>query len=136
VEEIMATSTSRQIEPERGRYPRILTEAIDDEGRYDATKLAKLLDWTQQEIAQYLDKDPSSVSRFSSSLIYQQPLSELAAIFSHLLSLMGDDLRITRAWLRTPIRVLDGKSPKEKILNHDLKTVNSLLDEIESGFSV
>jgi len=132
----MATGMNRQIEPERRRYSRILTEAIDDEGRYDATKLAKLLDWTQQEIAQYLDKDPSSISRFSSSLIYQQPLSELAAIFSHLLSLMGDDLRITRAWLRTPIRVLDGKSPKEKILNHDLKTVNSLLDEVESGFSV
>jgi RES domain-containing protein len=113
-----------------------LTEVIDDEGRYDATKLAKLLDWTQQEIAEYLDKNPSSVSRFSSSLTYQQPLSELAAIFSHLLSLMGDDLRITRAWLRTPLRVLGGKSPKEKILHHDLKAVHSLLEEVEAGFSV
>jgi len=132
----MSTGTSRQIEPERARYPRILTEAVDDEGRYNATKLAKLLDWTQQEMAEYLDKDPSAISRYSSSLSYQQPLSELAAIFSHLLSLFDNDLKHTRAWLRTPIRVLDGQSPKEKILNHDLKAVHSLLDEVESGFSV
>jgi hypothetical protein len=136
VEDAMATDMERQIKFDRTRYRGILTEAIDDEGRYDAVKLAKLLDWTQQEIAQYLNKDPSSVSRFSSSLNYQQPLSELAAIFSHLFDLMGNDLRITRAWLRTPVRVLDGKSPKEKILNHDLTAVNSLLDEVESGFSV
>jgi transcriptional regulator with XRE-family HTH domain len=132
----MATGMKRQIKPEQMRYPRLLTEAIDDEGRYDAVKLAKLLDWTQQEIAEYLDKDPSAISRYSSALTYQQPLSELAAIFAHLLNLFDNDLKHTRAWLRTPVRVLDWKSPKEKILNHDLKVVDSLLDEVESGFSV
>ena len=131
----MGTATKAQIKAEQVQYPRILTEAIDDEGRYDAIKLAKLLDWTQQEIAKYLDKDPSAISRYSSSLSYQQPLSELAAIFAHLLSLLDNDLKHTRALLRTPVRVLDWKSPKEKILNHDLKAVDSLLDEIESGFS-
>ena len=120
----------------RPLYSEILTAAIDDEGRYDAVKLAEVLDWTQQEIAEYLDKDPSTVSRFSASLNYQQPLSELAAVVSHLLKLMDNDLRITRAWLRTPIRVFDGKSPKEKILHHDLRAVDLLLEEIESSFSV
>lgn len=132
----METNMKSQIRPQRPLYSGMLAEAIDDKGRYDAVKLAKLLDWTQQEIAEYLDKDPSTVSRFSSSLNYQQPLSELAAIFFHLLSLLDSDLRITRAWLRTPVRGLDGKSPKEKILHHDLKAVNSLLDEVESGFSL
>jgi hypothetical protein len=132
----METNMKAQTKSQRSLYPGILAEAIDDEGRYDAVKLARLLDWTQQEIAQYLDKDPSAISRYSSSLNYQEPLSELAAIFSHLLNLMGNDLRVTRAWFRTPIRVLDGKSPKEKILHHDLGAVNSLLDEVESGFSI
>ena len=132
----MQTNMKRQTKPERPRYPGILTEAIDDEGRYDAVKLAKLLDWTQQEIAEYLEKDPSAISRYSSSSSYQQPLSELAAIFAHLLSLLDNNLKLTRAWLRTPVRVLNWKSPKEIILQHDLKAVDSLLDEVESGFSV
>ncbi len=114
----------------------VLTQALDEEGRYDAAKLAALLDWTNQEIARYLGKDPSTISRFSASLQYQQPLAELAAIFNHLVSLMGGDLRIARAWLRTPVRVLDGVSPKEEILHSGLKTVDTLLQEIESGFSV
>lgn len=132
----MQSNMKRQIKPERPRHPGILTAAIDDEGRYDAVKLAKLLDWTQQEIAEYLEKDPSAISRYGSSLSYQQPLSELAAMFAHLLSLLDNNLKLTRAWLRTPVRVLDWKSPKEIILQHDLKTVDSLLDEVESGFSV
>lgn len=114
----------------------VLTQALDEEGRYDAAKLAALLDWTNQEIARYLGKDPSTISRFSASLQYQEPLAELAAIFNHLVSLMDGDLRLARAWLRTPIRVLDGVSPKEKILHSDLKPIETLLQEVESGFSV
>lgn len=114
----------------------ILEAALDETGRYDAAKLAKLLDWTNQDMAQYLGKDPSTISRFSASLQYQEPLAELAAIFNHLVSLMDGDLRLARAWLRTPIRVLDGVSPKEKILHIDLKPIETLLQEVESGFSV
>ena len=114
----------------------IVEGALDEEGRYDAAKLAKLLDWTNQDMAQYLGKDPSTISRFSASLQYQQTLAKLAALFNHLLNLMDGDLRLARAWLRTPIRVLDGASPKEKILHSDLKPIETLLQEVESGFSV
>ena len=121
---------------QRHRQLSVLTETIDDQGRYDATKMAKLLDWSGQEIAQYLDKDPSAISRNGASITYQQPLSQLAATISHLLTLMDNDLKTARAWLRTPIKVLDGKSPKEKILRHDLNAVDTLLLEVEGGFSV
>ena len=114
----------------------IFEAALNEEGRYDAAKLAKFLDWTNQDMAQYLGKDPSTISRFSASLQYQQTLAELAALFNHLLNLMDGDLRLARAWLRTPIRVLDGVSPKEKILRSDLKPIETLLQEVESGFSV
>ena len=114
----------------------VLTATIDDQGRYDAIKLAKLLDWSGQEIAQYLDKDPSAISRNSASLNYQQPLSQLAATITQLLALMDNDLKTARAWLRTPIKVLDGKSPKEKILLHELNAVDALLSEVEAGISV
>jgi hypothetical protein len=115
-------------------YSNILVEALDDEGRYDPEKLAKLLDWSNQEIAQYLGRDPSTISRYGASLQYQESLSQLAALVIHLLKLLNGDLKVARAWLRTPIHVL-GESPKEKILHHDLKTVGSLLEEVESGFS-
>jgi hypothetical protein len=132
----MGARVERQPLPQRPRYLNVVTEAIDDQGRYDAVKIAELLDWTRQEIAQYLGKDPSAISRNSASLQYQQPLSELAAAFSQLLELMNCDLKTARAWLRTPLKVLDGKSPKEKILRHDLKAVDALLSEVPSGFSV
>ena len=132
----MGTRVERQTTVHRPRHLKVLTEAIDNQGRYDAVKLAELLDWSRQEIAQYLDKDPSAISRNAASLNYQQALSELAATFLHLLELMENDLKAARAWLRTPIKVLDGKSPKEKILRHDLGTVDALLSEAESGLSV
>ena len=131
----MGTVVDRDPTAQRPRHLSVLTKAIDDQGRYDAVKIAELLDWTRQDIARYLDKDPSAISRNAASLNYQQALSELAATFSHLLELMDNDLKTARAWLRTPIKVLDGKSPKEKILRHDLGAVDSLLSEVEAGFS-
>jgi hypothetical protein len=132
----MPVQAKRQPPAPRPRHLSILTETIDDHGRYDAVKIAKLLDWSGQEIAQYLDKDPSAISRNGASLNYQQPLSQLAATITHLLALMDNDLKTARAWLRTPLKIFDGKSPKEKILLHDLKAVDALLSEVEGGFSV
>jgi hypothetical protein len=132
----MSVQAERQPLASRPRHLSILTETIDDHGRYDAVKIAKLLDWSGQEIAQYLDKDPSAISRNGASLNYQQPLSQLAATITHLLALLDNDLKTARAWLRTPIKVLDGKSPKEKILLHDLNSVDGLLSEVEGGLSV
>lgn len=131
----MGASVERQPMAQRPRHLSVLTDAIDDQGRYDAVKIADLLDWSRQDIAQYLDKDPSAISRNAASLNYQQALGELAATFSHLLELMDNDLKTARAWLRTPIKVLDGKSPKEKILHRDLRAVDSLLSEVEAGIS-
>lgn len=133
----MRTNAARQIKPKlpRARHLRVMTEAIDEQGRYDAAKVAELLDWSRQEIATYLERDPSAISRNGASLGFQQPLSRLVATFANLLELLNDDLKTARAWLRTPIKVLDGKSPKEKILHGELKTVEAVIAEIESGFS-
>lgn len=135
----MAARVERQHQPpqpQRPRHLRIFTEALDEQGRYDAVKIAELLDWSRQDIALYLGKDPSAISRYGSSLSYQEPLGKLAATFNQLLELMDDDRKTARAWLRTPLKVLDDKSPKETILGQDLRTVDALLSEIESGFSV
>ena len=131
----MRTNAARQTKPRRPRHLKVMTDAIDDQGRYDAVKIAELLDWSRQEIATYLDRDPSAISRNGASLSFQQPLSQLVATFSNLLALLDDDIKTARAWLRTPIKVLDGKSPKEKILRGELKAVDSIISEVESGFS-
>lgn len=113
-----------------------LLKALDQEGRYDAAALAGILDWTKQEIARFLETGPSALSRSSAPLKHQDALARLAAVMRHLLDLTGNDQGQARAWLRTPILVLDRKSPKEVILSGRLETVAALLEEMESGFAV
>ena len=131
----MPAGEKRQPVVPRARHMTVLTDALDGQGRYDAAKLAGLLDWTRREIAQYLQKDPSAISRNGASLAYQEPLSQLAATFAHLLDLMNGDLKMARAWMRTPVKVLNGKSPKNTILRRDLKAIDAVLAEVESGFA-
>jgi len=113
----------------------LLREAIDDEGLYDAARLARLLHWEKQEIAAFLKKNPSALSRQTTSRTGQQALARLAATFRHLLDVTNNDIAQARAWLYTPIQALDGRSPKELMLSGDLEIVANLLDEIESGFA-
>ena len=113
----------------------LLGGAFDREGRYDATALAGILDWSKQEIARFLETHPSTLSRQPASLKHQDPLAQLAAVMRHLLDHTGGNLAQARAWLRTPLLVLDRKTPKEVILSGRLEMVASLLAEIESGFA-
>ena len=97
--------------------------------------LARFVDWNQQDIAEFLGVNPSSLSRNSAAEKFQDPLSRLAAAIKHLLDVTGGDMAQARAWLRTPIQVLDGKSPKEMILGGQLDVVRDLLNEMEAGFA-
>jgi len=93
------------------REARILREATDEKGRYDATRIARLLDWTVSDIARYLDRDASTISRFGASAVHQEKLAALASLIQEVFEIMREDLRATRAWFRTPIRALDGNPP-------------------------
>ena len=114
----------------------LLHEAMDSSGRYDARKLAGVLEWTQQEIARYLDTDPSVVSRAGNSLVHQDALAGLAAVVTEVRALFDGNLGLARTWLRTPIRSFDDRSPKDEILRGKLRRVRNLLREVESGFAV
>ena len=113
----------------------LLRDALDGEGRYDATALASILDWTKQDIARFLETYPSALSRRAAPPKHQNALAQLAALMRHLLDQTGGDRAQARAWLRTPVLVLDRRSPKEVILSGRLDTVADLLDEIDSGFA-
>jgi putative toxin-antitoxin system antitoxin component (TIGR02293 family) len=113
----------------------LLRGAFDKVGRYDAAALAGILDWSKQEIARFLETHPSTLSRQPASLKHQDPLAQLAAVMRQLLDQTGGDFAQARAWLRTPLPVLDRKSPKEVILSGRLDMVANLLAEIESGFA-
>jgi hypothetical protein len=115
---------------------RLLQGAMDPSGRYDARKLAAMLEWTQQEIAKYLDTNPSVVSRAGTSLVHQDALARLAAVFSDVADLFDGNLGLMRAWFRTPIRSFDERSPKDEILRGRLARVRGLLRGVESGFAV
>ncbi len=118
------------------REARILREATDENGRYDAAKIAHLLDWTVSDIARYLGRDASTISRFGASPVHQGKLAALASLIQEVFDIMREDLRATRAWFRTPIRALDDKSPQHLILSGNFRRVSSLIEESRSGLSL
>jgi putative toxin-antitoxin system antitoxin component (TIGR02293 family) len=129
--------SSGELSKSRPRPPseELLRDALDSSGRYNVDALAKCLDWTKAEIAKFLETGPSTLSREAAPQKHQDNLARLAAVMKHLLDHTGNDVGQARAWLRTPLLVLDHKSPKDVILSGNLDIVTALLDEIESGFA-
>src|SRR5689334_4543234 len=118
-------ATTRTAAAPAFRDARILKDATDDNGRYDAAKIADLLDWTINDVAQYLGRDASTISRFGASAVHQEKLAALAYLAQGVFEIMREDLRTTRAWFRTPIRALDNTSPRQLILSGNLRRVSS-----------
>jgi hypothetical protein len=77
---------------------RILREATDENGRYDAARIAHLLDWTVSDLARYLGRDASTISRFGASPVHQEKLAALASVVQEVFEIMREDLRATRVW--------------------------------------
>ena len=131
--------------------------AIDPKtGRYDAKQLAKLLDWTSAEVAQYLDRSPAMIATSPTSLTLQDKLAQLAALFRDLVELftvpaekdLDPDARAympfydgkpmdgavaARAWLRTPIRAFDNESAKSRILGGRFDWVRDYVESLHDG---
>src|SRR5208283_182020 len=100
--------------------------------RYNAAKLAALLGWSFADLARYLDRDPSTISRSGSASAHQDKLAALAALIEEVLALMNGDLPATIAWFRTPIRVLDWASPRDLILGGNLYIDKNIMSEVNS----
>jgi hypothetical protein len=129
-------ATTRTAATTAFRDARIFRDATDKNGRYDAAKLARLLDWTIGDVAQYLGRDASTISRFGASPVHQEKLAVLASLTQEVFEIMREDLRATRAWFRTPIRALDGSSPQQLILGGNFRRVSSLIEESRSGLAL
>ena len=133
------TMTARVRPPPRAAPSRerlVLTEVLDENGRYDANRFAHYLDWSQTDFAHYLKRNPSTIARHGAALEHQEALASLAAVVLQAEALFGGNLPSLRAWLRTPVRALDGASPKGLILDGQLPIVKGLLDELDSGFAL
>jgi hypothetical protein len=115
---------------------RIIRQTIDEAGRYDAAKLAKLLGWSLADLGRYLNRDPSTISRSRSAGAHQDRLAVLAALVQEVFILMSNDLPATIAWFRTPVPALDWISPRDLILRGDLHKVRNLVNEVHSGLSL
>ena len=104
----------------------------DEEGRYDAKKVAEALDWTHEEVARYLGKSAAAISKNPTSRENQSKLAELASIAIEASEALGGWAE-ARAWLRTPSRALNHSSPNEMIRGRQETTIKNLLGEIVSG---
>ena len=129
-------ATTRTAAAPAFRDARILRDATDENGRYEAAKIADLLDWTINDLAQYLGRDASTISRFGASAVHQEKLAALAYLAQGVFEIMREDLRTTRAWFRTPIRALDNTSPRQLIPSGNLRRVSSLVEESHSGLAL
>jgi len=107
----------------------------DRDGRYDAGRIAAAFDWEQREIARFLGKDPSSVSKNPTALSYQDQLARLVSLFNRVVALAGGDFAGAVAWLRTPIWALDHQSPKALLLNEQMPVVERLVREYDSALA-
>jgi len=114
---------------------RILHGAIDRRGRYGAAKLAELLDWQISDLAIYLGRARSTISRFGASQVHQEKLAALASLTQEVFGLTDNNLRAMRAWFRTPLGTLDGVSPREEILRGHFFRVRNLVNEMSSGLA-
>ena len=118
------------------RLAATLRKLTDEHGRYDAIKVAKAFDWEQKEIARFLGKDPSSISKNPVSPGYQDALARLASLFDRIVDLTGDDPAAAVAWLRTPILALDNRSPKKLLIEDESEVVEDLVRSYESGLAL
>lgn len=99
--------------------------------RFDATRFAHELDWSQIELGIYLKKSPQAISKTPTLAASQDQLARLAALVEHAFDLNGGDMALTAAWLRTPERALKNRSPKQLILAGEIEAVEGLLEELD-----
>jgi hypothetical protein len=118
------------------RQSPIIRETIDESGRFDASRLAKLLGWSLADLGRYLERDASTISRSGSAHVHQDRLATLAALIEEVFILMNEDLPATIAWFRTPVRALDWTSPRDLILRGAFSKVRNLVSEVHSGLSL
>lgn len=134
----------------------LLEEALDDDDkrRYHAAKLARILDWSAEEMASYLGCGVATVYR-GGGREDQFALASLAAVVRELEELFGYAAERDRAgvtvgrrvlpveerrglavaWLRTPSRALGDEAPQALILRGELARVRDLVRSIDQGGS-
>ena len=119
------------------RRPRaIILDTTDRNGFFDPKKIADLLDWTPNEMRQYLDHQPLSIPKRAAVSAAHVRLHSLATLIQEVFELMSEDIYDMRAWFCTPIKALDGRSPRDMILAGELERVSALVDETAGGFAL
>lgn len=129
----------------------VLRPTVSPEGNYSATELAKLMGWSVDEISRFLERSPTTVYRKPDTESYQDQLGALAGLFRDVVTTFTpapgseairsgeqpplDPLAAAKAWMRTSIYALDGKSPKDQILAGEIGSVRRLVAEYASGLA-
>jgi hypothetical protein len=127
--------------------------AVTEKGRYDARSVGKLLNWSLEEMAQYLGVSAQTIRKGSDARSHQAKLQELAGLYQRLVEgffgvclgertgkershLSSTDRSLVKrasahasAWLNTPIAALGGR-PKDLILSGRLAVVRALVEDI------
>jgi hypothetical protein len=72
--------------------------------------------------------------RFGASVVHRENLAALAALTQEVYDACGP--RRCARWLRTPIRALEGESPRQSISSGQLRRVSDLVEGSRAGLSL
>ena len=106
---------------------------ILEEGKFNASMLSELLGWSMADMAKFLGKSVSAISRQPLAAKDQHKLGALVALLSLALDLASGDLDAMKAWLMMPIWAFDNQSAKDLILKNELESVKNLIEELKAG---
>lgn len=116
--------------------PRHLTPALEDalseNGRYNARKIAAFMDVSLRELADITHRDVSVLSRNPDGDGIQANLRPLVTILD-LISKTGGSAGAVRKWLRSPIPGLGYRVPLQMIKEGDTEEIIDTLTNVLEG---
>jgi hypothetical protein len=102
-------------------------------GRYDARRLAAVLDITSKEMAAIVGYTPTGLSKNPTSPRLQPQLRNLVMLINRLRDLLDGRMEFVRIWLKAPHPYLDGRAPLAYLQEGKFEAVDTLVHLMETG---
>ncbi len=107
-------------------------EVFDDRGRVVGPWLARALDVSPVHIARAARLSERGLRNNPTSPRLQEPGRRIAALIARLDHLLGSR-RSTLIWLKSPRPQLNDRSPLDVMIAREFTSIESLVQELESG---
>ncbi len=102
-------------------------------GRYDARRLAGVLEITHKEMAAIVGYTPTGLSKNPTSPRLQPKLRALVRLINRLREMLDGRMDFVRIWLKAPHPYLGGATPLSYLEEGKFEAVDTLVHLMETG---